>query len=1006
MKKLFLLFTAAALCAVVTGAPAGSTRFNPKAVSPRIIEVGTAPLHTLAKGGKAQCEIVLPANANRTVRYAATELKNFLEQIIGSKVPVVKAPTGKCTAFLLGAEGAKTINFDLAGIDRDGYIIQSAGKNIVIAGTDDPQGHPEKRVMYMERGTLNGVYEFLERIGGVRFYFPGEMGTVVPRKADWSVGKINILDRPDNQFRRTYCVNVRKLGVSDKLVTPGNMNEAELKRLEALRIRESTLLIPNCHGLRGLQLVKRFAKTKPEFFALRADKTRHDGSRIVRKDDADGQLCFTNEELKEVVYQDTKAFFTGKSAQSRGISVWHKQFFAGPFFNIMPNDALYPCRCATCQKVSLSNDPKATPAQKRQAVSNHIWKFKSDIARRLQKEGIPGFVTVMAYGSYKPIPTMDLPSNMIVHLALTGPWKECNIGPQARDMELLKAWQKKLGAKTYLWTYTTKIGNGMPYLPSFTPRAVGSFFKKAAPYSFGAFLEAELDYWIFNFMNFYVFGKVMWDTNVDVDALFKEHFQLMYGAAAGEMEEFYNTIETKWLKNIMANIRETSDGPKAVLPSQIDVWTKIYSPAEIKRLTALFDRAEKLTAKDPMANKRVKFMRKELFGPVLFGMQQFHKRNNDKTVWTIYADAPASPVTIDGKLDDAAWKKAESVHLIPHRSHASIGEVNEVNTSVKMLSDKDYFYFAFECEEPFTSKMLCAPRKRDEIDTWRDNLVEIFIAPEHSSEILYQFMFNNRGNVVDIRKSPGVLSNKWNCDVVYQPGVVPGKKWIAEVKIPRKSMPELKGDKIVINFTRGRVLNEGGIVKIPHYTWFPFQKQIAENCGTAVLGKRPASQSAVLTCDFKAPVRGKRFCGAWYTQKVLNIDDKVFRTAGRSVRLEPVDGSHLLRQYLTKANLKPSTRYRLSFFVKLDNVKGKDKHPASGFHSLIRFGGSGESRFLVTLPGQSFQGTSDWRRMEYEFTTPADVNSKGKAYIEFGISLNATGTAWLDQVEMVPVASK
>ena len=204
MKKLFLLFTAAALCAVVSGAPAGSTRFNPKAVSPRLIEVGSAPHHILARDGKAQCEIVLPGSANRTVRYAASELKNFLEQIIGSKVPVVPAPTGSRTAFLLGAAGARSINFELSKIDRDGYIIRSAGKNIVLAGTDDPQGHPEKRVMYMERGTLNGVYEFLERIGGVRFYFPGEMGTVVPRKADWSVGKINILDRPDNQFRRTY----------------------------------------------------------------------------------------------------------------------------------------------------------------------------------------------------------------------------------------------------------------------------------------------------------------------------------------------------------------------------------------------------------------------------------------------------------------------------------------------------------------------------------------------------------------------------------------------------------------------------------------------------------------------------------------------------------------------------------------------------------------------------------------------------------------------------------
>ena len=999
MKQITLLFLAAAALTLSAAPKAGTARFNPEAVSARYVKLGKEPVHTLASKGKAQCEIVIPAKSVAVVKFAGYELKNFLEKIIGSKVPVVTAPTGKRTAFLLGAAGAKAIGADLSKIDRDGFLIRSSGKNIVIAGTDDPKAQPAKRLQAAERGTLNGVYEFLERFGGVRFYFPGEMGTVVPRKADWRIGSIDLADRPDSQFRRTYCVNVKALGVSPKLNTPGNMNESDLKRLSAMRIRESTLAIPNCHGLRGLQITKRFAKSNPEYFALRADGTRFDGSRVIRKDDADGHLCFTNDELKEVVYQDALAYFTGKPASTRGITKWSTNYFSGPFFNIMPNDSLYPCRCPRCVKARLEHDPKADAKARRQATSDHIWKFKSDIARKLLKEGIPGYCTMMAYGAARPIPSMELCSNIIVQLALTGPWKEYNPAVQKRDIELLAAWKKKLNAKTYLWNYTTKIGNGLPYVPCFTPRSVGSFFKKTAPYSFGAFLEAELDFWIFNSMNFYVFGKVLWNKDTDVDALMNEHFQLMYGSAAKEMEEFYNTLERHWAKDIMANIKEIPVGPQAVLPSQFDIWNKIYGPAEIKRIEKLFDRAEKLTAQDRMANKRVKFMRKELWGPVLKGMKQFHKQNNDRSAWNIYADSPATPIVIDGKLSEGAWKNADTVWLIPAR-----GDVGEVHTRVKMLADKDYFYFGFENDEPLTSKMLCADRKRDEINTWRDNLVEIFISDKHTSSIMYQFMLNSRGNVVDIRKSPGHLSNKWNCALVYKPGVIPGKMWVAEVKIPRKAMPEIKGKQFVINFTRGRVLTDATAYKMPYYAWSIFKKQTAEYCGTAFIGKRPASKNIIKNGNFDVKVRGKRFAGAWYNGKVIYVDDKVYRSCGKSLRIEAVKGAENLRQYISAKAFKPKARYRFSYFVKLEKVKGKGGKAGAGFSTQIRFGGGGQSWFRPSK--QAFQGTTDWRRLEYEFTAPADPGSKGKPYIEFRLSLNATGKAWIDNVEIIEISDK
>ena len=54
-----------------------------------------------------------------------------------------------------------------------------SGNEIRIAGRDDLKARMFDR--FVESATVHGVYEFLERYFGVRYYFPGELGTIIPR---------------------------------------------------------------------------------------------------------------------------------------------------------------------------------------------------------------------------------------------------------------------------------------------------------------------------------------------------------------------------------------------------------------------------------------------------------------------------------------------------------------------------------------------------------------------------------------------------------------------------------------------------------------------------------------------------------------------------------------------------------------------------------------------------------------------------------------------------------
>ena len=126
--SLAVLFGMAAL----TAAPAGTERFNPKPVSPRRIRTDNGVKLPIAKGGKALCEVVVPAD-NRVTAFAGEELAAFMSKIIGSQVPVVKQPSGKSVSFILGAPAARMAGADLKKIDRDGYFIRTSGKNGWIA---------------------------------------------------------------------------------------------------------------------------------------------------------------------------------------------------------------------------------------------------------------------------------------------------------------------------------------------------------------------------------------------------------------------------------------------------------------------------------------------------------------------------------------------------------------------------------------------------------------------------------------------------------------------------------------------------------------------------------------------------------------------------------------------------------------------------------------------------------------------------------------------------------
>ena len=985
---LFCLLTA---CFVLSLGAA--PQFAPKPESPRSFKFEKRSIPMMEKG-KVRFALYVPKTAPKSVQLAAREMAELLSRTCGISIKAVtRLPADKKLTLLRVGDKtfAAELKIDLSKLDRDGFVIAAKANQILIAGSDAVSADAGT-------GTLFAVYDFLERFADARFYFPGKHGTLLPVKKQWSVPAMTLFDRPDSQFRDTYWKPSEK---TKFYWYDASVKQAPAESSHRKRLRLSTLDLPNCHGLAYMGYVQRFAKTHPEYFALKPDGSRADGSFVRVRSDATGHPCFSSGIMEEI-YQDAKAILTGPEAIAKrnmtGSSRWYTQ--TKPFFNLMPNDSMARCFCKKCAPYFKGH---AHASGYTKAGADFLWRQLLTIPNRLKKEKIPGFVTMMAYDLCKRVPDQEIPDNVVLQVALSGPWKERKPAAKALDDQILKEWVQKIGSKVYLWNYVSKFAiRNVPAAPNFTPKSVGAYYKETFPYSFGAFMEAESDGWFFGHLNYYVFAKVMWDHTTDVDALLKEYRERMFGkAAAAPLKQIMDLLEDLWLDKVAGNAVETAEGPVFTPPSEYKLWNTIYSPKRVKQINALFDKAEKLAAADKEALERVRMVRRCLWGPANDAAADYFRKAAAVDYWRASAGEvkQGETIQIDGKGSEKAWETASQIALIPLQKDEA-----EVKTFVKLLYDKENLYFLFDCREPFTAKMRQTKRPAEHPDMWADNAVEIHLDTDGKRQQAYQIIVDSYGKITDLHYVPGKmkLDYKWNGQIQAKTSVVPGKGWFAEIKVPLKHLAPAPKGKIMVNFNRHRLINDMRVH--PYYTWSPFVRSFGDlaNFGVLYLGPLPEKNLYTDTGFSVTAIKGHKG-SSWTNWGALPArDHKIFRSAGVSIRLEAENKRHALLHKLP--DLKPDTTYRLSFFIRQENVKPfpGEQPRYCGFYVRID-DGNGVVRTYPSLP---YYGSIPWTRWEYTFTTGSKKPATKYTPYHHFILRKSSGKVWIDHAELVELPSK
>ena len=601
-------------------------------------------------------EIVAVKGAPQSVGFAAKEMSAMLGNALGSPVKVVEAPTEGKASIILGSNSwTRAAGIDTAALAHDEFVIKSEGGKVYIAGRDALGGYATI-VDRRERATLFGAYEFLSRFAGVRMYFPGELGTIIPKAAS--------LDVPDGTLKVRPAYSIRRYGPKDGTVpaeliaSAGAKSEDEFKRINKLRERLETSYIPCCHGQLYSRFYRRFAKEHPEYYIMGKDGKRNPTEAVKGKPVHNREhLCHSSAVWNEI-YLDAKAYLTDQPPDVRKIpSEDGKKFVRGPgaygkYYDVMPNDGLKECFCPECQ---------ARYNKKiRSYASDLIWARTAEVGRRLKADGVKGYITQMAYGPCSAIPDFDVPDNVKVMVAQSGPWSPAKRPDGADRDELVKGWAKKTGGKVWLWTYPDKINERRcPDIPQISPKAWGRYYGGLSEWIFGAFAESESDRWIYNYLNYHVFSQICWNPDADVEAILDEHHRLMFGAAAPQMKEFLESLEDKWVNGLMHNVRMTSVGPETVMPSYYEMWAKIYSPEALARYAKLFADAAAKVPPGSLEARRIALFKAEILDPLAAKAKPEHDSldvaaclerrkafSGDGLVFADAADAPLKPWSI------------------------------------------------------------------------------------------------------------------------------------------------------------------------------------------------------------------------------------------------------------------------------------------------------------------------------------------------------------------------
>ncbi|MBX3255314.1 MAG: DUF4838 domain-containing protein [Chitinophagaceae bacterium] len=501
----------------------------------------------------ATYRIVLNADASESEQWAAGELQQWLYKVSGEYLAIEKYDTVyKGNRIVLGYNEevkAKTGLPEPAYHDESFHYFSDNGNVFIYGGK--------------QRGTMYGVFSFLENEFGCRWYTPRV--TVIPQKANLAFGEYNYKSAPGIQVRNDFYFEAFDPVWAARNKMNGRLEFSDQPAKQPGGV-ESYWAV---HTFYPLMPPSEFFEKHPEYYSL------INGKRIFELEKNGhhqlAQLCLSNKNVLRIITERIK-----------------KRMRESPqymIYDVSQNDYYNACECDKCQAIVKKEGGAESGLM--------IW-FVNQVAASVEKEFPDKYIGTLAY-QYTRMPPQNIKpgKNVVVRLC---PIEACvahDLKSCERNKSFLDDMQKwaAISPQLYIWDYVVNFAHYvMPY-PNFAVlqpniktfkenKSIGIMEQAAYQSRGGEFSELKA----------YLISKLLWNPDINTAEVTDDFIYGYYGRSGRYIKQYFD-------------LAQSLITPEQHIKIGLQPNDKMFTDDFINQSLALFDAAEKVADNEDIRSR-------------------------------------------------------------------------------------------------------------------------------------------------------------------------------------------------------------------------------------------------------------------------------------------------------------------------------------------------------------------------------------------------------------------
>lgn len=557
---------------------------------------------------------------NSTAHRASLLLQEYFQKITGISVSLTSENKVRCVQkadgslefvgpdgqpkshviWLGGSQVARDNRVTADDLVPGGYRIATIAEGMVVIGNDAG-----------DAGTFYAAISLLERRLGVRWLWPGDLGTVLPSKEEFSLPKFNEKDEPALRSR-----NIRSLafvpGRSDKgLVWLGEDEETfkgkyrDVSQWPRVQRLGGDLQIRGGHAFQGWY--ERFGESHPDWFALQPDHTR---IQIGGRE----RLCVSNLSLVDEVAKDRLKYLAEKPP--------------GTIVPLAPNDGgatNFFCMCVECRKLDPLDGPpvemlfgKGPKRAERFTVkyvslTDRYVTFFNRVAKKVLAEKPDARFTTYAYHLYR-----DAPLGAPLDPAFTVGFVGLTYFSEADRRKDLERWDKWAARSSNLYLRPNALLGGRDFPCNYTKELAEDLGHCYQTGLVGTDFDAITHDWATRGLNYYVLARLLWNPGLSAEVIVEDYCRTGFGSAAEPVGRYFAELAEATRATALTmgppkqseDVREEEVGVK-IVPVRERMQRALlagYTKERLERMAALLALARESAKGDEIVLRRVEFL--------------------------------------------------------------------------------------------------------------------------------------------------------------------------------------------------------------------------------------------------------------------------------------------------------------------------------------------------------------------------------------------------------------